>query len=66
MSILIVWKTQKYQIDMIKEFGSKWEDSTKLRDLIQSCSNLTGIPNDGIHLLTSGGKILIKFSLNSY
>lgn len=55
MSILITWKSEKYEINMIQEFGEQWE-TIKLSDLVKYISLKTKIPSNGIKLLCSGGK----------
>ncbi len=54
MSILVTWKSDRYEIDMIQEFGPDWIN-IKLNDLIQYISLKTQLPVDGIKLLSSGG-----------
>ncbi len=54
MSLLITWKSDRYEIDMIKEFGSDWVN-IELLDLVKYISDKTRVPVDGIKLLSSGG-----------
>lgn len=54
MSLLISWKSDRYEIDMIQEFGSDWVN-IPLSDLVKYISGKTKVPMDGIKLLSSGG-----------
>lgn len=51
----VQWKSKKFGVDF-RHLGPRWAEHVTLGELMQQCSEETGVPVERLRLLHSGGK----------